>query len=400
MKTWIAGGVALLVMGQAHAQDLQVKPLLEARLRWEHADQAGATLASDAVTTRVRAGAAADLGAFSALVEAQGTFAPVDDYYDGLNGGAAARPLIADPENIAIARAQLRYRAGALTLTAGRQGIALDDERFVGSSGFRQNAQSFDAARAEWRLGAVKADLSYVWSVRTIWGVDGAGARQRAVSGDTFLVNLSARTPLGTLTGFGYLIDQDEVAVQGYRLSSQTYGGRLAGTHGFAAGVRASWQFGFARQSDYARNPNRYRADYWRAEAGLDLGDARVGVGYEVLGASNGIALTSFQTPLATGFKFQGWADKFLVTPPDGVRDLYASAGYALPLASGRAITFQAMWHRFESDRLVRHYGDEWDLLATTKLGRTQLSARYADYRADQFATSTRRFWLQLDWAL
>ena len=34
------------------------------------------------------------------------------------------------------------------------------------------------------------------------------------------------------------------------------------------------------------------------------------------MGASDGMALTSFQTPLATGFKFQGWADKFLATPP------------------------------------------------------------------------------------
>ena len=42
----------------------------------------------------------------------------------------------------------------------------------------------------------------------------------------------------------------------------------------------------------------------------------------------DGVALTSFQTPLATGFKFQGWADKFLTTPPNGVRDLYAGAGY------------------------------------------------------------------------
>ena len=47
----------------------------------------------------------------------------------------------------------------------------------------------------------------------------------------------------------------------------------------------------------------------------------RIGGGYEVLGADDGAALTSFQTPLATLHKFQGWADKFLTTPPNGIRE-------------------------------------------------------------------------------
>jgi hypothetical protein len=35
-----------------------------------------------------------------------------------------------------------------------------------------------------------------------------------------------------------------------------------------------------------------------------------------------------FTTPLATLHKFQGWADKFLTTPVNGLADLYVNAGY------------------------------------------------------------------------
>jgi hypothetical protein len=260
--------------------------------------------------------------------------------------------------------------------------------------------------RAEWTgVRNLKADISYAWSVRTIWGIDGQGARQQAVSGDNILANLGYTTPIGTLTGFAYLIDQDEAAVQGFRLSSQTFGARLTGTHAFSPTTKLSYQTSYARQSDYRRNPNDYLAEYYLVDAALDLAGFRLGAGYEVLGADKGAgagtALTSFQTPLATGFKFQGWADKFLTTPPDGVRDLYGSIGYGVKrIGPATAVQVQAVYHRFESDRLSRHQGDEIDLIASAKLGRYLLSARYADYAADTLATDTRKAWLQIDFAL
>jgi len=65
-----------------------------------------------------------------------------------------------------------------------------------------------------------------------------------------------------------------------------------------------------------------------------------------------------------------------------------------------QAVTFQAVYHRFDSDRLSLHEGNELDLLASAKFGHAVVSARYADYRADKFATDTHKFWLQLDWIL
>lgn len=392
--------VGLVAATPATAQTLTLKPLIDARLRYEQVEQDGLPVDAEAVTIRVRAGVQASRGSLTALVEAEGNLAVVDDHFDGVSGSAAP-PLIADPENVAIHRAQLALKLPVVTLTAGRQRITLDDERFVGAVGFRQNAQSFDAVRAEVTpVKGLKADLSFVWSVRTIWGIDGTGARQRAVGGDNVFANLSWASPIGTVTGFGYWVDQDEAAVQGYRLSSRTLGARLAGTRKLGK-AKLAYQLSYARQSDMGRNPNNYEAAYWLADVTIDLNGPKLGAGYEVLGADTGVALTSFQFPLGTNFKFQGWADKFLTTPPDGVRDLYVNAGWSWKaIGPAKAVTVQAAWHRYESDRLTRHYGDELNLLASAKLGKTTASVRYADYRADGFATDTRKFWLQLDWTI
>lgn len=401
MKRIIMAAALLAAAGPACADPILLKPLVDLRVRYEHDVQDGLPDKSTALTARLRAGVAATSGGLSALVEAQGTTALINHYYDGLEG-AATRPLINDPQNVALYRAQLQYHTSDLTITAGRQRIVLDDERFVGNVGFRQNGQTFDAVRTEWTpIKGLKADVSYVWSVRTIWGIDGHGARQQAVSGDNVLANLSYATPIGTVTGFAYLVDQDEAAVQAFRLSSQTYGARLAGSRALAKGVKLSWQASYATQSDYRNNPNHYRADYYLVDAGLDVGSWKLGGGYEVLGADKGVALTSFQTPLATLFKFQGWADKFLTTPPNGVRDLYGSVGYGVKqIGPAKAVTLQAIYHRFDSDRLSQHQGNEIDLLASAKFGKTLVSVRYADYNADTFATDTHKLWLQLDWIL
>ncbi|RVT39228.1 hypothetical protein [Sphingobium algorifonticola] len=402
MKFFIVTAAALVVARPACAQTIALKPLAEARLRYEHVDQDGLPQEkADALTVRARAGLTASSGALSASIVGQGTLAIVDHYYDGLNG-APTRPIVADPENVALYIAQLQYKTKAVALTAGRQKIVLDDERFVGNVAFRDNAQTFDAVRAELTpVKGLKLDVAYAWSVRSIWGVQGTRARQQAVSGDNILANLSYTTPIGTMTGFAYLVNQDEAAVQAYRLSSQTYGVRLAGAKALSKAAKLSYQLSYARQSDYHRNPNDYSADYWLADATLDVKGWKLNGGYEVLGADNGRPFTSFQTPLGTNFKFQGWADKFLTTPANGVRDLYVGGGYDWK-KWGRlsAITLTASWHRFDSDRLDQHYGNEVDLLATAKVKKTALSVRYAHYDARALATDTNKVWLQADWAI
>src|SRR3546814_4403449 len=99
--------------------------------------------------------------------------------------------------------------------------------------------------------------------------MDGVGANQQAVSGDNVFANVAYKTPVGTLTGFAYLVDQDETVV--LAKSSQTYGARFAGAHPLTKAVKLSYAASYARQSDYRNNPNDYSAEYYLVEAGLGL---------------------------------------------------------------------------------------------------------------------------------
>lgn len=404
MKRAFAMAGCVLLSPPTLAAETVVKPIVDLRVRYEGVEQAGIAREAEAFTLRARAGVEVSSGAFGWLAELEGTEALGDNYNSGLNGNLGY-PVVADPENLELNRLQVQYKGFANTvLTAGRQRINLDDQRFVGSVGWRDNEQTFDALRMEWtgpgqsKLSKLKLDASYAWSVRTIWGKDGAGTRPPEIDGDNVFASLAYPTALGTLSGFAYLVDQDETAVFGRRLSSQTYGTRLAGTRAFES-AKLSYALSYARQSDYHDNPNRYAADYWLADASVDVGAIRLGAGYEVLGADAGLALTSVQTPLATLHKFQGWADKFLTTPPNGLRDLYCSAGWnRKQLGKLSNVSVSAVWHQFESDRLAQDYGSELNLVAAARIGKFNVLAKYADYRADQFATDTHKAWLQAEW--
>lgn len=399
MKTWPLAAM-LLLGGTASAQTVRVTPLVDARLRWEEVHQDGIARDADAVTARIRSGVQAQSGRLQALVEAEATLAIVERYDSGTNG-RTAYPLVVDPQNIELNRAQLRYAAPGLAATAGRQLIELADQRFVGSANFRQNQQTFDAARLQ--LGDSKrlfADVTYAWSDRTVNGIDGTRTRPQAIGGDNLFALAGVATPVGLLTAFAYLVDQDAAAVQGFRLESQTYGLRLAGSRRLGR-IGVAYAASWARQSDWHRNPNDYAASYWLIEGSATAGPLTLAAGNEVLGADDGRALTSVQTPLAALFKWQGWANKFLTTPPNGVRDLYGTAALGWKkLGPADTAALSATFHRFRSDRLDQHYGTEWDLLATVKHGRTSLSARYARYRARAFATDTSKVWLEADWTL
>ena len=56
-------------------------------------------------------------------------------------------PVVADPEATEVNQAYLIYGGIPDTrLQAGRRAIKLDNQRFVGNVGFRQNEQTFDSA--------------------------------------------------------------------------------------------------------------------------------------------------------------------------------------------------------------------------------------------------------------
>ena len=103
----------------------------------------------------------------------------------------------------------------------------------------------------------------------------------------------------------------------------------------------------------------------------------------------------AFQTPLGTNHLFQGWADQFLTTPRQGIRDTYLSAGAKIEKAQ-----LLAEYHEFESDFGSIDFGKELDFsvsypLMTKLLGKIE----YADYNAgdaNSGKTDLRRIWVTL----
>lgn len=397
------------------AEPIKFKPLVDARIRYENVDQAGIAKEANAITARARAGYELSSGPFSFLAEAEATLAISEKYNSGLNG-KGAYPLVADPENIELNRIQLKFTGIPKTVvTAGRQRINLDDQRFVGAVGWRDNEQTFDAARVEWSgLKNLKLDLTYAWSARTIWGIDGTPAtvppRPQAISGDNVFANLAYTTKIGTLTGFYYRVDEDELPAALLRNSSQTFGGRFSGAYPFSKIVKLTYTASYANQSDIGTSPIDYSADYYLGELGLEVKAFKLGIGYEVLGADGSVTTKAtglpfaggfaLQTPFATLHKFQGWADKFLVTPATGIKDLYGSAGYGWKkVGPFDTIGLLAVYHNYKADRLGAHYGDEINLQLLAKVKKYTFTLKYADYNAKSFATDTSKFWASVEWA-
>lgn len=385
-------------MSAAQADNTQWVPLLDARLRYENVDQDGFAREANAVTARLRAGLQFTSGDVSILAEGEGTLA-LQEHYNSSTNGKTGYPVVADPENAELNRLQIQYTGiDKTTVTLGRQRINIDDQRFVGSVGWRQNEQTFDAIRIESAaLGPLKADVTYSWTDRTIFGYDSA---IQSISGGNVFATLSADLSTINVEGFAFLVDQDETGRR--QFSSQTYGLRTSGKFEVSADANLALAASYARQTDWQDNPNNYAADYWLVDATLTLGKIGLNAAYEILGADKGAAATSFQTPLATLHKFQGWADKFLTTPANGIRDLNGGATYALgTLGVLGPVKLVGAYHQFRSDIGSTDYGDEWDAqIAAKPRPDTTIIAKFATYNADALSTDTRKFWVEIDYAL
>lgn len=393
-------GALLAAPAAAQTSDttgLELKPLLDARLRYELVDQSA--LEADAMTLRLRAGAEATAGGWSLLIEGEGTAAPVADYNAfpfTVSGERQRRPqfaVVPDPRNAELNRLQLQYRFAAGTVTVGRQRINLDDQRWVGSVGWRQNEQTFDALRGEAQAGPVVLDVTYAISQRTIFGRD-AGPRT-AYGGDFLLAGASSRLGPVQAKLFAYLLDYDEDLVLAN--SSQTYGAILSGAVPLGGRTKLALRASYARQSDYRGNPFDYAADYWSLEAATTVAGFGLTAGWEQLGSDRGRAV---QTPLATLHKFNGWADLFLTTPPDGLEDAYLSVTRTfdgVKLLPGLNVALAH--HRFASTRGDRDYGTEWDASVGFRIKPVAVLLKLAEYDAEGFGSDTRKLWLQAEWA-
>jgi hypothetical protein len=362
---------------------------VNARLRYEGVTQTG-LLDANALTLRTRFGfAPASYHGWKALAEGENIAAADGDAYSqaGLNPGGTGRAVVADPEVTELNQLLVGYTAGQTTVTVGRQRLVLDNARFVGDVGWRQDMQTFDAVVVQDKSYA-KTTLTYAYLDRVLRVFTRRHA-QGQWDAKAHLLNASyAGWSIGTVTGYGYLLDFKNSAAN----SNATYGASLTGSRPLADGLTLTYRAEAAFQSETGSSTLNYSANYGAVEAGLGNKTATLAFGREVLGSDNAVG---FKTPLATLHAFNGWADLFLSTPAAGLRDTYAKATANLP----QAVALTVSYHDFHADTGGADFGTETDVQLTRKFGaHVTGTAKYADFRHDSLAfPSVRKLWLQVD---
>ncbi len=354
------------------------KASADLRYRYEYVDQDGLTQQAGASTLRTALGYATkpwyDAGAF---IEFEDISVVGTERYNSSVNGKTGYPVVSDPAGTEVNQAFLEYAGVAATkIRLGRQRIIYDNARFIGNVGWRQNEQTFDGfSIVNKSLADTTLNYAYLTNVNTITGAN-------LESDALHLINVSyGGLKAGTLTAYAYLFDFETAT------DTQTLGARFNGSTAVSEGVKTVYAVEYASQSDYADAPSTVDADYLLVEAGAGIGASTIKVGYEVL---SGDGVYAFQTPLATKHAFNGWADKFLTTPVNGLEDLYFSVESTL---SG--VKVAAVYHDFTADQGGADYGSEIDLLAATKLAKDySVGVKYAGYSTDGFSVDTDKIWL------
>ena len=385
------------------------KTQLMLRPRYENVNQEDLTTdvknSSDAFTLKTRL--TFTTGSFfdtSAVLEFDDVTSLKDeDYNDGAGNGGAS-PVIADPVGTEVNQAYLSYKGLDKTdFRYGRQRILLDNERFVGGVGWRQNEQTYDSfSVTNTSVPGLTGFLARIYTVHRIFG-DDSTANAGLYSMDTNLLNVKYDIPVvGSLTGYYYDLDYLEAAPA---LSTKTMGLRLSGAAKLDP-VTLGYELEYAKQSETGDNPTEFDANYYLISSTITYDVFTFGIAQEVLGADED-AGKSFATPLATLHKFQGWADMFLGTPAAGVQDSYATFKVGLPMNMGLI----AMYHSFESDVDTptgeNSYGSEFDVAFTKKFdfGATVM-LKYADFSGEEKAAyaglrnDVTKFWLMATYAI
>ncbi len=111
---------------------------------------------------------------FSFSVEVEDTRAADEDSYNpaGLNPRSTNRAVVADPTGAEINQAWVSYQDDIFAAKIGRQALVLNNARFIGNVGWRQNMQTFDAIQATATSAPLKFTCAYLNQINRILGDD------------------------------------------------------------------------------------------------------------------------------------------------------------------------------------------------------------------------------------
>ncbi len=357
-------------------------------LRYENVDQDNPLKTADALTLRTRLTyTTGSLQGFSSLVEFEDSRVVLGiDEYNNTLGKNTDHSVIADPETTELDQFLLQYNQNSFVAKVGRQVITMDNHRFVGHVGWRQDRQTFDGITFSYQpLKDLTFKYGYITKRNRIF------AEGKDIDSKDHLVNAAYKTAVGKLVAYGYLLEVDNNTDNGL----DTFGIRFNG--GTTLGSqKISYQLEYAQQ-DADNATTTYSADYLLAEIKTSFSGVGVKLGYELLGSDNGEY--GFSTPLATLHKFNGWSDQFLSTPKEGLTDIYASIGGKA--AGGK---WAVIYHKFDADdasATVDNLGSELNAVYTKSFSKHYSAGiKIASYSAGDSTAGkvdTDKIWLWLN---
>jgi len=377
----------------------------DVRYRFENVDQSG-KMDADASTVRTKLGFKTGVASgFQGLIEVENNSRVASGNYNDTHNGKDGYATVADPADATeLNQLWVSYAGIEDTLIrVGRQAINLNNQRFVGTVGWRQNDQTFDSVLIT-NSSIENLSLAYaeIKQVNRVFGNDVADGEFR---GTTRAANATYKVSDAlTATAHGLWIDVDHAPAA----STKTYGLRLTGSAALNDDWTLAYEAEYAEQSDYADNTASYDVSYYHVAPALKWNTLTLQVGMESL-EGNTTKATAFQTKLATGHKFNGWADMFLGTPVDGLEDTYAKVAYVVK-GQGNLLDntkLVAVYHEFDAENTSASYGSEWDLLIAHPISTANLpgikgasvALKYADYKADDLSAftgnvDTKKLWL------
>ncbi|MDC7684450.1 hypothetical protein PQU92_14280 [Asticcacaulis sp. BYS171W] len=387
-------GAGCLLPGIAAAADVSNPPApwgqvkLDLRLRSENVDQKGLAETAHANTLRTRLTYLSPAAkGFSGVFEIENVSVLGSARFNDTLNGKTQYPTVPDPSDTLINRAFIQYvLPSKQKITLGRQTFVIDNQRFVGTGGWRQNDQTLDGLSFE---GPLSKNLSF--KVAHIYQVNRTlGTRAPAGTWDDTNISLAnlvwSVSPTIKATGYYYHLDIPDALAQ----SSVTAGVRIEARHKvsentFVLVVDA------ARQKSLDGAPRAYDLPYFSVEPAITRGPWTVKYLRESVGSDGRSAV---QFGLGSNHLFNGWADKFLTTPVNGLVDKAVTLQYApVPAAKGiPSIRATLSYHSYEAYKGHTGYGTEWNALLEKDINpHLTLGIKFADYSADTFATDTRK---------
>ncbi|WP_306523753.1 alginate export family protein [Rheinheimera sp.] len=322
-----------------------------------------------------------------ALLEIDNVSSIGGERYNSTVNGNGRYSVVADPTGTDINQAALIISPNPdAQFTLGRQRINLNNQRFIGSVGWRQNEQTFDGLRYQQKLAANwQLDLASLHNANRVFGPKGSAAD---LHGRFNLATLNWQLlTTQQLSAFVYDLDFDTLQARDSSTQGLDYSGNLA------ALPKLKWQLALASQTDAHQAPVDFNHHYHRVDFSYNFGLFTGKVWQERMA---GDGQTAFQTPFATLHAFDGFADLFLTTPNSGVRD--NALEISLPVKSTK---LALSYHQYDSDAGSQQLGSEVNAtLAWDPTPQLNLLVKLAQYNADSHAADTNKVWLMASYNL